>query len=143
MEEKLVGLAKECNIYVDYKNKLLKIVWRNELFEDGRFRELLILFTDLTKKYQPQSIFVDARLLNIPISPETQVWHDEVIVPLFIESGVKRMGFLTPMNVSSEKSHKRIFDESDVKAKLDTRFFNLEEKALAFLLEKQIVPKHN
>ncbi len=140
MEEKLVNLAQECNIYIDYKNKLLKIVWRSELFADARFRELLQLFAQLTEKYNPKAIYVDARLLNIPISPETQQWHDENIVPIFVASGVTRMGFLTPMNVHSELSHKRIFEEDDVKSKLDTRFFNLEEKAMSFLLEKQKVP---
>lgn len=135
IEEKLDPLAKECDIYIDYKNKLLKIIWRNGMISDTRFRELLVLFSQLTQKYDTQGIFIDARLLNNPISPETQAWHDEVIVPVFVKAGIKRMGFLRPMSVNAEQSHKTIFEKDEIKSKLNTRFFNLKEEAMAFLLE--------
>jgi hypothetical protein len=134
VEEKLNNFAKECNVFIDHNNKLLKIIWKTESVVDLRFRELLILFSELTQKYNSQAIFIDARLLNNPILPDTQVWHDELIVPVFVAAGVKRMAFLRPMSVNSEESHKRLFEKEDIKSKLDTRFFNSKEDAMSFLL---------
>ncbi len=135
MEEKLNNFAPECDVYIDHKNKLLKVIWKPLPMLDARFRELLELFTQLAKKYNPSSIFVDARLHKSGILANTQIWHDEVIVPIYVAAGVKRMGFLTPANVFSELSHKNIFEKDKAKEKIDTRFFTLESDALAFLLE--------
>jgi hypothetical protein len=138
MEEKLANIAKECDIYMDHKNKLLKIIWKTETIMDARFRELLELFAQLTQKHNPHAIFVDARLHKNAILANTQTWHDEVIVPIYSASGVKRMGFLTPMSVFSEFSHKSIFEKDKAKSKIDTRFFNSKTEAMDFLLVTQV-----
>jgi hypothetical protein len=136
MEEKIVNFANECEVYIDHKNKLLKVIWNPLPMLDVRFRELLEQFTQLAKKYNPHSIFVDARLHKHGILANTQEWHDEVIIPRYIAAGVKRMAFLTPANVFSELSHKSIFERDRAKSKIDTRFFSSETEAFAFLQEE-------
>ncbi|MCU0431511.1 MAG: hypothetical protein MUF42_16235 [Cytophagaceae bacterium] len=133
MENLLVLSVKECDVFMNKNHNQMIVVWKPESILDSRFRELLSIFADLARKNRPESIFVDARQHKNAILAETQKWHDEVIIPLYFSSGVKRMGFLTPQSAFSEFSHKNIFNKEKAKSSIETRFFKSEQEAYSFL----------
>lgn len=138
MNDKLPQSTKECDMYINTDTKLYTVIWKPEMMSDARFRELLNLFSEVVKKYQPQGIYVDARQHKHTILNATQTWHDEVIIPRYATYGVKRMAFITPESIFSELSHKKIFEQDKAKAKIDTRFFNSEAEAIRFALGETV-----
>lgn len=132
MVNKQIHDLKECNIYYQEGNKILKVIWKPQPMLDARFKELLKLFADTVSKYPSDSIFVDARNHKHAILSETQKWHDKVIVSRYVNAGVKRMAFITSKSMTSELCQKSIFDKEKAKSTLDIRFFDSEEKRLNF-----------
>lgn len=119
--------AEEENImYVLWKEKTLTM-------HDDQFKEHLLSFAKFVQQYQVENIFVDTQLCFYTIGLNVQKWHDDVIVPLYLEGGLKKMAFLTSLDFYSQISHEQSFQEFNSR-KLWVKFFDNADQAFKWLM---------
>lgn len=117
--------------------QVLKFEWKEKLFGNDRFKEIISQLAKQVKESGARMILVDARSSKFTLSKEVQQWHDEVIVPQYLESGVHHLAFLTPKSIFAELTHKKTFEQGAVaKTALSTKFFQEEAEAYEWLLQE-------
>ncbi|TAG59215.1 MAG: hypothetical protein EAZ27_00920 [Cytophagales bacterium] len=127
-------MIKEIKSDVEYTfsynqpSNTLIFVWKPKIFSQDRFKEIVTLFSDYAVNLKIKYIFVDARENKVIIMPETQTWHDTIIVPKYAKAGVKKIGFLIPANIFSELSHVKTFSHQNAISKIETKFYKSEEE---------------
>jgi len=125
--------SEYCNLYFDKSTKLMSITWTSKPMNNDNFKAHLIVVGEKSTQYRPTSLFVDARLHKYTVSKEIQLWHDEVIVPIYIKAGIKKMAFLNPDSIFTEVTTKKVFQLDNAKQALPTEFFKSEKEALEWL----------
>lgn len=119
-------------------SNMLEVHWKDstEKLEDEDFQDFLLRFADLLQQYHTSSFFVDASKKLFVMKNAIQEWHDEVIVPKYIEAGIRKIAFLIADNTMVDISLELTFDEENSQ-KLQTRFFDEENEARNWLLESR------
>lgn len=125
----------EFTILHNSEANILCCVWKPKIFTQERFKEIVTLFSDYAVNLKIKHIFVDARENKVIIMPETQTWHDTIIVPKYAKAGVKKIGFLIPDNIFSELSHVKTFSHQNAVSKIETKFYKSEEELKNWLNE--------
>ena len=78
---------------------------------------------------------------NYLINPEEQIWMAHLLNPELIKLGLKKYAYLVPEEIFSEASVEQLFDEffeMNLKNQFTIKKFDNEEKALKWLLIKNI-----
>ena len=128
-----------CKIVYDAGKKLFEYKWKpgSENLDNEGFKTLLLEFAEMLKQRDAESFFADAREKQFIMTDEMQVWHDEVIVPKYVEAGIKRIAFcveeFTPVDIAIEMT----FDEENSK-NLQTQFFDSVDLAKKWLSKDTI-----
>ncbi len=125
--------SEYCDLYFDYQLRAMKVVWTSKQLRNEVFKSVLQTFAEKAMKYKPKTLFVDARLHIYTVPPDIQKWHDENIIPTYIQSGIKKMAFVTPEFLFSELTTKKIFSQLNAKLSLPTQFFKSESEAQNWL----------
>ena len=126
-------------IFYNETDKMYKIQWMDatEDLVDTDFQAFLLQFTNILKNQNAETLFVDATKKLFVMSNEIQEWHDNVIVPQYISSGLRKIAFHTANNDMVEISLELTFDEENSQ-KLQTRFFNSGELAKEWLIKETV-----
>lgn len=117
-------------VYLNQKARLFECTWHKEDREmkDSELIEHLEEFAKLFSQYQVRGFYVDTRQYHAIMSIEIQEWHDEHIVPKYIEGGVEKIAFVMTKDFMPALTIEQAFDEPQAQ-KLKTRFFEDEMKA--------------
>ncbi len=119
-------------------DNMLEVHWKDttEELEDEDFQSFLVKFTEVISMYSTSAFFVNATKKMFVMSNPIQEWHDVVIVPKYIEAGIRKIAFHVGDNTMVDLSLELTFDEENSQ-QLQTKFFDDEEKARTWLLEKK------
>ncbi len=98
------------------------------------FKNHLRKFIELLKEYQIESFLVDSRKGHMMLSPEMQTWHDEEIVPAYLDIGIRKISFIEPEDLHVAVSVYMTFDEKKGRA-LNLGYFKDKETALNWIQE--------
>jgi hypothetical protein len=117
-------------------SNMLEIHWKDstEELEDEDFKAFLLQFTQDLLKFQTSGFFVNATKKMFIMRNEMQEWHDEVIVPKYIDAGIRKIAFHVGNNSTVDISLELTFDEKNSQ-KLQTRFFDDAENAKEWLVK--------
>jgi hypothetical protein len=122
-------------IFFDAQHQLLEINWLDQAkLQDDAFKIYLENWCVLIETYKPTSFFVDSSKGHIIMTPDIQVWHDTIIVPRYINAGVKKIAFLVSEDIFEMTSIEQAFDEKNATSNLKTRFFDDAEEAKQWLI---------
>ena len=126
-------------IFYNETDDMYLIQWLDatEELKDSDFQAFLLQFTDLIKDRNAANLFVDATKKLFVMSNDIQEWHDKVIVPRYLSSGLRKIAFHTANNDLVDISLELTFDEENSK-KLQTRFFDAADLAKAWLSEVNV-----
>lgn len=122
------------SVSLDSETALTHFTWteKAKFMTDQEFREHLREFTKKIAEYRIKKALVDSRLGHFVLSVEMQVWHDQEIVPFYIEHGFKKIAFLMPEDLFEALSLEQTFEEKEAQ-KLDVQYFTDYEMALAWI----------
>ncbi|OHX64718.1 hypothetical protein [Flammeovirga pacifica] len=68
---------------------------------------------------------VDTRLYHFTMNLDIQVWHDEVIIPIYIKSGIVKIAFILSGDLIRDLSIEQTFDEQKAQSgPLDIQYFD-------------------
>lgn len=119
------------DIYHNSQLNILELYWKdigkNLKLED--FKSYLLELVKFIEKYKPKGFLVDSRAYHVVMSIEFQAWHDQIIIPSYIKSGIKNIVFIVNeeemvVNLSLEQT----FEEEEAMA-IKTHFTDDLEKA--------------
>ncbi|MBY0427434.1 MAG: hypothetical protein K2Q22_17495 [Cytophagales bacterium] len=125
--------SEYCQLVFDKSSLLMTISWTSKPINDSTFKSHVTIFGEKAKAYSPNFLFVDARLHKYTISLDIQRWHDEVVVPIYIKSGIKKIAFLNPDSIFTEVTTKKVFQLENAMQTLPTAFFKTELAAMEWL----------
>ena len=124
-----------CKVCYNGSENIMYILWKistNKMLE-REFKNHVMDFASFVQKYQIENIFVDTTFCYFVIGTHIQKWHDEVIIPKYLDGGLKKMAFLAAEDLYSQVSHEQTFEEEKSLA-LQVNFFDQEQKAKQWLL---------
>jgi hypothetical protein len=130
---KILATSPECELRLDEQVNMMLIEWKDKLFGHVLFRQHLELFAQQALYYKPSSLLVDARQKNYVVTPEMQRWHDQHIVPLYLQAGIRVMAFVRPEKLFTELTTRKIFEQDNASTHLPVSFFEDLSKAQEWL----------
>jgi hypothetical protein len=114
----------------DADKAILRFIWKDKSISKVQFKEILLKFALLSAELRPTFLLVDARLNFFKITKDVQVWHEEVIIPLYGQAEIKAVGFVSPIDVFSLHTHKQTFEQEKAIQSFPTEFFKSEAEVL-------------
>ncbi len=110
--------------------QIFEALWQKKEREmtDEEFMEHLLAFTNLFEQYKVKGFFVDSRQYHAIMNVEIQAWHDEHIVPKYIEGGVEKIAFVMTTEFIAALTIEQAFDEPKAQ-QLNVAFFDGEKEA--------------
>ncbi len=126
------------SLYFDAEMNLFSAVWKENTkhMSDDEFKNQLFLYIEKIAECEATKIFVDATNNFFIMNVEIQIWHDETIIPQYIENNVSKIAFLVPSDIFSAVSIQQTFEEtaaSTTKAPI-VKLFEAEDEAKNWLL---------
>lgn len=82
-----------------FKNeKLLELVWLpgTQNMTDQDFKEALLVFADGALQHHSERLVIDMRQFMARPSEQVGEWRDDVIVPMYVKAGVKKIAWVWP-----------------------------------------------
>lgn len=116
--------------------QIIEVLWRkpsnSKDMSSEEFQEYLLHFVELSKKFKIIGFLTNTQKYHVPIPPDLQEWHDQTIIPEYVELGIKKIAFLvSEEDLITFLSLEQTFEEEQAKV-IDTRFFDSLEKARLF-----------
>ncbi len=128
-------------VYVSNNPKTMVVKWLNQQdLQEADLRLYLEKWAELVEEHRPGTFMVDSRLGHSVMTVEMQSWHDEVIVPRYVQAGVRKIAVVIPDDFFAMLSLELTFAESAAKDALETQFFDTSEKASVWLYGKPRSP---
>ncbi len=128
-------------VYASNNPKTMAAKWLNQPdLQEADLKLYLEKWAALVEEHQPDSFMVDSRLGHSVMTLELQSWHDEVIVPRYVQAGVRKIAFVIPDDFFAIISIELTFTESAAMDALETQFFDTSEKACVWLYGKPKSP---
>lgn len=115
---------------------ILEITWKKgpqekEMMEE-EFQQYLLHFVELVRELHPIGFLTNTQNYHVPIPPDIQEWHDQIIIPKYIELGIKKIAFVvSEEDLITFLSLEQTFEEKQAK-EITTQFFDSPEKARLF-----------
>jgi hypothetical protein len=128
MDEKIS--ADEYEFELLELGSILKFTWKKCDVTPSRFKEIVYLFAEMALKFEPEFLYVDARLNTFTMTQDVQNWHDLVIIPMYNRAKIKAIAFLIPSDLYSKVSHKQTFKRRNATKAIQSRFFETEDYVL-------------
>ncbi len=128
------------NIYwnVDYNevDNIIETKWSRESvsLSAQNFQQHLIEFSQFVAMYKPKGFITNSQEGHYVIAPDLQTWHDNEIIPIYIQSGLRKIAFILPPNIFSAVSLEQTFEEKQAKLLL-VKYFEDETKARNWINE--------
>ena len=92
-------------------------------------------FAKLIIKYNPERYLNLMNEFKFAIVPEIQQKIDEQVVSVFVKNGMKKIATVLPTEIFSQVSVEQMIEE-DMSKKLQSKVFDNEQEARAWLLKK-------
>ncbi len=117
-------------VYLNEEQQIFEGFWKKESREmkDDEFMTHLEAFADLFSQHKVRGFYVDTRQYHAIMSVEIQAWHDEHIIPKYIQGGVEKIAFVMTEDFIPALTIEQAFDEPKAQV-LQTRFFKEEAQA--------------
>ncbi|MBL3656600.1 hypothetical protein [Fulvivirga sediminis] len=115
---------------VDEEISLVCFKWESNFLSKDIFKEVVSHLSEFVLNKKPSFLLIDSRKSNITITDEIQKWHDDTIVPRYIDANIKGMAVLNSESIFSDITHKKTFGKEKAKQSLKTEFFSDEKEAL-------------
>lgn len=119
------------DIYYNINLNILELYWKNtgsELNPEA-FKSYLLELVQVIAKYKPKGFLVDSRAYHIVMSPKFQIWHDQKIIPSYVDNGISNIVFvLNQEEMIVNLSLEQTFDEEEAQI-IQTHFTDSLEKA--------------
>lgn len=102
---------QEC--FWDKENKILNFVWLSTTkdLDDEVFKNEIKEAGEWVKKYSPDYILLDSQNLQYVITPNLQEWMNEILVPIYIGVGVKKLAVLVSGDLFTKISVEQTIEE--------------------------------
>ena len=132
---KVIMDTRYCNAIFNVEQKTVYFSWKDRTtsMKPEDFKETILEFSRCVHEFQVEKVLTDTTSCHFTIDVNLQKWHDDVIVPKFINGGLKKMAFLISKDFFSQLSHELTFQEEKSKALL-VQFFDSEPLAKEWLL---------
>jgi hypothetical protein len=125
-------------VYVDSDARIMEAHWLEQASLQGKqFMDYLENWCHLIETHSPTGFLVDSRRGHVIMTPDIQTWHDQTIVPRYINAGVEKIAFILPKDIFEATSLEQTFGEEEAKSKLETQFFEDLDEARAWLYSKK------
>ncbi|MEH0156739.1 hypothetical protein V6R21_21595 [Limibacter armeniacum] len=120
---------------------IVEIYWKEETkgFTDEVYKESFFQLAELITQHEVGAIYVLATFFEFIIGVDLQEWHDQVIFPMLVKGGVKKIAIVNCSEFVTKLSIEQIFETSDSQQSFSTNFFNNEIQARIWLIDKQWV----
>ena len=78
--------------------KLLELTWLpgTKGMTDQNFKEALLVFADGGLHHRAERLIIDMRQFMARPSEQVGEWRDDVIVPMYVKAGVKKIAWVWP-----------------------------------------------
>ncbi len=135
LEGELVSTHRYGEIRWQSNRRMLHFTWLPATAHmlNREFQERVEHLASLCEKYRPSCIYIDAVENRHVVTPELLEWHDSLIVPRYVSSGVRKIAFLTPQQALTAASTEEIFQEETAATQLQVKFFDNPEILLKWL----------
>jgi len=127
-------------IWFDTNENMYEYRWKKETsyMKDQEFQKILISFSEMLIGKGTSKFLVDALQKEYTVSNELQEWHDQVIVPKYIEAGITHLAFVINENSIVDISIELTFEEENSRAQLVVKFFKSKIAARNWLLDGKL-----
>ena len=128
-------------VRLDEQTQLIEAKWLDKKTDitDNELKHHLDVFADLFKKYPVKGFLVDSRQFHLVMNLKIQAWHDEHIVPRYIDAGIEKIAFIMTTEFVTGLSIEQAFDEP-VAQQLNVNFFDNEVDARAWIKNTRLRP---
>jgi hypothetical protein len=97
------------------------------------FKQAIIEFANRIREYKVRGFLTNSQKGHFTMDIGIQEWHDQEVAPIYVEVGVKKIGFILPDDdFFAAISLQQTFDETQAK-QLQTNFFNSKETAMDWM----------
>jgi methyl-accepting chemotaxis protein len=119
----------------DEQNRVMELIWlpETERMTNVEFQSHLLKFVGFIESHPSRAILGNALENRHVVIPTLQAWHDTTIVPRYVKAGIRKMGFLAPLQAISRSSIESVFDEARAQSTLDVQFFTDENEMRSWL----------
>lgn len=123
-------------IWFDDDNSIIinKLTEQTVDFEEDIYKEEILAYTAILKKYRPIYVLTDLIDYDYPIVPNLQDWHAQTVFPVVDEIGIKKAAMVLPQDVFSQISAQQTLDTSYEDYHFAIEYFEDISKAQAWLL---------
>ena len=127
-------------VYHNEQDRIFEAVWHDKgrEMEDEEFRQYISEFAALFKDYPTvRGFMVDTRAYHFMMVEEIQEWHDQFIIPQYIEAKLEKIAFIMSEEFIVSISIEQAFDEEIAQAEktFDLVSFSNPEDARAWIVE--------
>ncbi len=121
-------------VFFDTNNQMLEATWLEQAqLQHEEFKKYLENWCVFVETYKPKCFFVDSRKGHVIMTPDIQEWHDTIIIPRYINAGVKKIAFILSEDIFEALSVQQSFEEKNANSNLQTNFFDNVEDAKEWL----------
>lgn len=116
-------------------DKLMEATWLPDTsrMTDKQYKECFIVIAQLTKEFRPNKVIVDSTKMDFSIHPTLQEWTDNVIHPVMMAVGLKKMAFIMSENFTVQIGIEQTIEEIE-NPFLIVRYFNNISEAKTWVL---------
>jgi hypothetical protein len=122
----------------DAATGIIESVWQpnTEFMTNEEYQQEMMRSAEILNTIRPYGLLANTQNMRFVIAPDLQQWTGEVISPLFMASGLKKIAFVVPQSFIEQVALQQMLaDAETVKNKLSyaLRYFDNEKDALAWL----------
>lgn len=102
------------------------------------FQEHLLEFTEKLPDFDAKGFCTDSRDYHFVMLPDVQEWHDQVIIPKYIENNLQKIAFIMSSEMITALSIEQTFEEPKAQKaeQIQVRYFSDEQQAKNWMREK-------
>jgi hypothetical protein len=109
--------------------RILRLNWLSgtSKMSDGDFRDALWLFATGSARHHAPRLIIDMTEFKHRPAEDVMTWRDEVIVPMYLQAGVRQIAWIWPGETGSRMT-------ASGGASYENRYFGTEDEAISWLL---------
>ena len=132
------NLSKYLQFNFDNTNNILEFKWleNTRVMNEQEFINEINLTGEKIKKYKDCNVLLLSQEMKFAIVPELQLKANEILLPAYNTSGVKKLAVIIPKELISEMSIEQTIEEKQEEHVFKTKFYADKTEARKWLIEK-------
>ena len=121
--------------------EILESVWlpTTEWMTDSEYQQEMLRSAEILNEVRPYGLLANTQNMRFAIAPDLQQWTGEVISPLFMTSGLKKIAFVVPNGIFEQIALQQMLEDANAVKNIlsySFRYFDNEKDAYTWLKER-------